>query len=76
MAWRPPYQPQFPHARCGRLVAPQRGQALRADGPSRHDDARRLRLFDFDIFFFGTAMGVPASCGRRRRRVADTTSEG
>jgi hypothetical protein len=25
----------------------------------RHADARRLRLFDLDIFFFGTAMVLP-----------------
>ena len=38
------------------MVALQRGQALRDVGPTRHAEARRLRLFDFDIFFFGTAM--------------------
>lgn len=56
MAWRPAYQPQLPQARWGRLVALQRGQALRPGVPTRHAEARRLRLFDFDIFFFGTAM--------------------
>jgi len=56
MAWRPPYHPQLPQARWGRLVALQRGQALRDVEPTRHAEARRLRLFDFDIFFFGTAM--------------------
>ena len=56
MACRPPYQPQLAQARWGRLVDPHRGQALRAAGPIRQADARRLRLFDFDIFFFGTAM--------------------
>lgn len=29
---------------------------LRAVVPIRHAEALRLRLFDFDIFFFGTAM--------------------
>jgi hypothetical protein len=38
------------------LVEPQWGQALRAVAPTRHADALRLRLFDFDIFFFGTAI--------------------
>jgi hypothetical protein len=56
MAWRPAYQPQLPQARWGRLVALHRGQVLRAEVPSRHADAFRLRLFDLDIFFFGTAM--------------------
>jgi hypothetical protein len=32
---------------------------LRAGEPIRHADARRLRLFDLDIFFLGTAMGLP-----------------
>jgi hypothetical protein len=56
MAWRPWYQPQLPHTTCGRLTAPQRGQVLRPGVPIRHADARRLRDFDFDIFFLGTAM--------------------
>jgi hypothetical protein len=43
----------------GRLVAPQRGQTLRDGTNTRHADARRIRVFDFDIFFFGT--GILAS---------------
>ena len=42
----------------GRLVAPQRGQMLRDGANTRQADARRIRVFDFDIFFFGTGMGV------------------
>src|SRR4029078_12952610 len=40
----------------GRLVAPQRGQMLRDGAKTRHADARRIRVFDFDIFFFGTGI--------------------
>ena len=40
----------------GRLVAPQRGQMLREGALTRQADARRIRVFDFDIFFFGTGM--------------------
>jgi hypothetical protein len=38
------------------LAALHRGHTLRAGGLSDHALARRLRLFDFDVFFFGTAM--------------------
>ena len=58
MAWRPWYQPQLPQTMWGRLVAPQRGQMLRDGANTRQADARRIRVFDFDIFFFGTGMGV------------------
>jgi hypothetical protein len=40
----------------GRFVAPQRGQMLREGALTRHADARRIRVFDFDIFFFGTGI--------------------
>ena len=40
----------------GRLVLPQRGQRLRAGVSSRHAEARRLLLFDLEVFFFGTAI--------------------
>ncbi len=56
MAWRPAYQPQLLQALCGRFVALQRGQALRPGLPTRQAEALRLRLLDFDIFFFGTAI--------------------
>ncbi len=56
MAWRPWYQPQLPHTMWGRLVEPQRGQMLRDGALTRHADARRIRVFDFDIFFFGTGI--------------------
>jgi hypothetical protein len=48
------------------LVEPQRSQALRAEAPTRHADALRLRLFDFDIFFFGTAMAFLLDGARYR----------
>jgi hypothetical protein len=38
------------------LALPQRGQRLRAGALSRQALARRLRVFDFDVFFFGTAI--------------------
>jgi hypothetical protein len=58
MAWRPWYQPQFPQTMCGRFTAPQRGQVLRDGAVSVQADARRLRLFDFEVFFLGTAIVV------------------
>jgi hypothetical protein len=58
MAWRPWYQPQFPHTTWGTLAEPQRGQTLR-DGASRvQAEARRLRLLDLEVFFLGTAIVV------------------
>jgi hypothetical protein len=38
------------------LVAPQRSQLLRDGAESFQAEARRLRVFDFDFFFFGTAI--------------------
>ena len=35
---------------------PQRGQELREEGRSFHAAARRLRVFDLEVFFFGTAI--------------------
>ena len=49
------YQPQVGHTLCGVFAFPQRGQRLRAGASSRQAPARRLRVFDFDFFFFGTA---------------------
>jgi hypothetical protein len=37
------------------LAAPHRGQTLRAGTASFQLPARRLRVFDFDFFFLGTA---------------------
>jgi hypothetical protein len=56
MAWRPWYQPQFPHTTWGTLAAPHRGQTLRDGAFTVQADARRLRLFIFDVFFLGTAI--------------------
>jgi hypothetical protein len=43
------------------LAALHLGQTLRDGVFSDHALARRLRLFDFEVFFLGTAIGV----GRR-----------
>jgi hypothetical protein len=59
MAWRPAYQPQFPHTTCGSFADEQRGQTLRAGTSIVHAEARWLRLLDFDFFFFGTGMAIP-----------------
>jgi hypothetical protein len=36
------------------------GQTERAGAFSTQLDARRLRLFDFEVFFFGTAISRPS----------------
>ncbi len=56
MAWRPAYQPQLPQTRWGNLASEHRGQELRDEERSFHAAARRLRVFDFEVFFFGTAI--------------------
>jgi hypothetical protein len=56
MAWRPWYQPQLPHTMWGTFATPQRGQTLREGAFSVHAEARRLRLFIFEVFFLGTAI--------------------
>jgi len=56
MTWRPRYQPQLPHTTWGRLAEPHRGQTLRAGALSVQAEARRLRVFAFEVFFLGTAM--------------------
>jgi hypothetical protein len=38
------------------LAAPHRGQTLRDGALTVQADARRLRLFIFDVFFLGTAI--------------------
>src|SRR6478752_4974409 len=58
----------------GSLVAPHRGQVLRGGAERVQAEARRLRLFAFDVFFLGTAMfSVPllVRIGGRRRRTRE-----
>jgi hypothetical protein len=55
MATRSLYQPQEGHTVCGNLAAEHRGQTLRDGADNFQLPARRLRVFDFDFFFFGTA---------------------
>jgi len=52
------YQPHDWQTVCGVFALPQRGQVLRAGASSFQLPARRLRVFDFDFFFFGTATWV------------------
>lgn len=58
MAWRPRYQPQFPHTTWGSFVCRHCGHVLLAGAPSRHAEARRLRLLALEVFFFGTAISA------------------
>jgi hypothetical protein len=64
MAWRPAYQPQLPQTTWGSFTALHRGHTLRGEALSVQLEARRLRLFDFDVFFFGTAMVFSTLEGR------------
>jgi hypothetical protein len=57
-ATRPLYQPQVPHTVWGNLAALQRGHVLRDGATRRQLEARRMRVFDFDFFFLGTATVV------------------
>ena len=57
MACRPLYQPQFGQTTWGVLAVVHWGHTERAGAFSTQLDARRLRLFDFEVFFFGTAIG-------------------
>jgi len=57
-AMRPLYQPHVPHTVCGIFAAEQRGQVLRDGADRRQLEARRMRVFDFDFFFLGTATVV------------------
>lgn len=52
------YQPHVWHTVCGVFALPQRGHVLRAGAASFQLPARRLRVLDFDFFFFGTATGA------------------
>jgi hypothetical protein len=56
MAWRPLYQPQTGHTVWGSLADAHFGQLLRAGALSFQFAARRMRTFDWDLRFFGTAM--------------------
>jgi hypothetical protein len=47
------------------LAVPHRGHTLRAGTSSFQALARRLRLFDFDIFFLGTAILVSGRLSQR-----------
>lgn len=58
MTTRLRYHPQFGQTVCGVLALAQRGQVLRAGAASFQLPARRLRVFDFDFFFLGTATGL------------------
>ena len=48
------------------MTAPQRLQALRPPGRTRHAEALRLRPFALEVFFLGTAMGFLIFDGDRQ----------
>jgi hypothetical protein len=48
----------------GSLTALQRGQVLREGASRRQLEARRIRVFDFDIFLLGTATVVSLVSGK------------
>jgi hypothetical protein len=57
------YQPQVGQTTWGSFTLPHRGQVLRAGASSCQAAARWLRDFDFDFFFFGTAIALdPSAC--------------
>jgi hypothetical protein len=56
IAWRPLYQPQFGQITWGRLAWWQFGQRLWGGDETVQAEARRLRLFAFEVFFFGTGI--------------------
>ncbi len=64
MATRPLYHPHAPHTVWGSLTALQRGQVLREGASRRQLEARRIRVFDFDIFLLGTATVVSLVSGK------------
>ena len=55
MAWRPWYQPHSAHTTCGTFDDPHRGHTLRGGAARVQLLARRMRVFDLDFFFLGTA---------------------
>jgi hypothetical protein len=58
MATRSLYHPHAWQTVCGSLAAAHRGHTLREGADSFHAPARWLRVFDFDLFFLGTATAV------------------
>src|SRR4051794_13538833 len=56
MACLPPYQPQLPQTTWGSLAWRHWGHSLRGGAARRQLEARRLRLFAFEVFFLGTAI--------------------
>jgi len=69
IACRPWYQPQCGQTTCGSFVRRHCGQMLRGGSLSVQAEARRLRLFDFEVFFLGTAI-VVSLIGPRVGRLA------
>jgi hypothetical protein len=55
----------LPHTLCGFFAVSQRGQRLAEGVGSFQAEARRLRLFDLEVFFLGTAMVEVLDVGRR-----------
>jgi hypothetical protein len=49
---------------------------LRDGAKTRHADARRIRVFDFDIFFFGTGIWLPCISRSEGRSGRFSRSEG
>lgn len=72
MAWRPLYQPQLGQTVWGTLAWRHWGQTLRAGTDSFQAPARRLRDFDLEVFFFGTATNRRAYTLDRPRRSRST----
>jgi hypothetical protein len=58
IACRPLYQPQLGQTTWGSLAVVHCGHTERAGAFNTQLDARRLRLFDLEVFFFGTAIGM------------------
>jgi hypothetical protein len=54
-AWRPLYQPQFEQTVWGTLAWRHWGQMLRAGSAIVQALARLVRVWDFEVFFLGTA---------------------
>jgi hypothetical protein len=70
IAWRPLYQPQFGQTMWGSLACWHCGQVERPGVLRTHAEARRLLLFAFEVFFFGTAMGFLLALVNARLRAA------
>ena len=65
MAWRPWYQPQLPHTTWGSLVAPQRGQLLRAGASSFQARGPAAAALGLGGLLLGDGHGGGASTGCR-----------